>query len=209
MLRLLSVGFVFRGIAVVADALLRRHLDFRRQVLIESASYVIGYGVVAVALASVQYGVWSLVWGGLVQIAIASIARLATVRHTIVPQLAWRRLADLLGFGFGTAASACVNYLALNGDYFVVGQLMGTFNLGLYTRAYGLMNLPQAHAAGLMSGVMFPAFAEAQGNRSRVRAGFLAEAKRRPETVYVLDAMPSVEEVHRQICRLVVERFGA
>jgi dTMP kinase len=43
----------------------------------------------------------------------------------------------------------------------------------------------------------------------RVRAGFLAEAKRRPETVYVLDAMPSVEEVHRQICRLVVERFGA
>lgn len=42
----------------------------------------------------------------------------------------------------------------------------------------------------------------------RVREGFLTEASRRPERIRVLDAGPSVEDVHRQISRLVAERFG-
>jgi PST family polysaccharide transporter len=172
-LRALSAGFVFRGAAVVAQALLRRHLDFRRQVLIETASYTLGYGGVAVSLALLGYGVWSLVWGSLAQTLIASIAQLAVVRHSIRPLLAPRELEDLLGFGLGAAVSACVNYIALNADYFVIGRLMGAFNLGLYSRAYGLMNLPQTYAAGVMSVVMFPALAQVQGEPARVRSGYL------------------------------------
>jgi O-antigen/teichoic acid export membrane protein len=172
-LRVLSAGFVFRGVSVVAQALLRRHLDFRRQVLIETASSTLGYGGVALSLALLGHGVWSLVWGGLAQTLIASIAQLAVVRHPIRPLLAPRELEDLLGFGLGAAVSGCVNYVALNGDYFVVGRLMGAFNLGLYSRAYGLMNLPQTYAAGVMSGVMFPAFALVQREPARVRSGYL------------------------------------
>jgi len=172
-LRVLSAGFAIRGTAVVADALLRRHLDFRRQVLIETASFVLGYGGVAVSLALLGHGVWSLVWGGLLQTLLWSGAQLVVVRHQVRPLLAWRELEDLLGFGGAAAVSACVNYVALNGDYFVIGRLMGAFNLGLYTRAYGLMNLPHTYAAGVMSSVMFPAFAEVQGEPARVRSGYL------------------------------------
>jgi O-antigen/teichoic acid export membrane protein len=35
------------------------------------------------------------------------------------------------------------------------------------------MNLPQTHAAGVMSVVMFPAFAQVQGEPARVRSGYL------------------------------------
>src|SRR5262249_10463642 len=84
-----------------------------------------------------------------------------------------RELRDLLGFGLGATASACVNYVALNGDYFLIGRLMGAFNLGLYTRAYGLMNLPHSYASGVMSGVMFPAFAHMRQEPARVRSGYL------------------------------------
>jgi PST family polysaccharide transporter len=158
---------------VVAEALLRRNLDFRRQFLIETTSYVLGYGGVAVGLALLGHGVWSLVWGGLVQTLISSSAQLAVVRHPIRPLFAASELQELLGFGLGAAASACVNYVALNGDYFVIGRLMGAFDLGLYTRAYGLMNLPHTYAAGVMSGVMFPAFAQVQGEPARVRSAYL------------------------------------
>jgi dTMP kinase len=41
----------------------------------------------------------------------------------------------------------------------------------------------------------------------RVRDGFLTEARRRPENIHVLDASPPLDEVHRQVCRLVAERF--
>jgi PST family polysaccharide transporter len=172
-LRLLSAGIALRGTAVVAEALLRRHLDFRRLFLIETVSALVGYGGVAVSLALLGYGVWSLVWGGLVQALISSAAQLAVVRHPIRPLLARRELEDLLGFGLGAAVSGCVNYVALNGDYFLIGRLMGASNLGLYSRAYGLMNLPQTYAAGVMSSVLFPAFAQVQEEPARVRSAYL------------------------------------
>jgi len=172
-LRLLSLGIALRGTAVVADALLRRHLDFRRGFFIDTASYALGFGGVAVTLALRGFGVWSLVLGSLVQTLTASIALLATVRHPVRPLLARRELEDLLGFGLPAAISGSVNYLALNGDYFVVGRLMGAVNLGLYVRAYGLMNLPQTYAAAVMSSVLFPAIAAVQAEPARVRSGYL------------------------------------
>jgi PST family polysaccharide transporter len=172
-LRLLSAGIALRGAAVVAEALLRRHLDFRRPFLIDTVSALVGYGGVAVSLALRGYGVWSLVWGGLVQTLISSTAQLAVVRHPVRPLLARRELQDLLGFGLGAAVSGCVNYVALNGDNFLIGRLMGASSLGLYGRAYGLMNLPQTYAAGVMSSVMFPAFAQVQGEPARVRSAYL------------------------------------
>ena len=172
-LRVLSVGFAIRGTAVVAEALLRRHLDFRRHVLIETASYVLGYGGVGVSLALLGHGVWSLVWGGLVQALLSSVAQLAVVRHPVRPLLTVRELTELLSFGVGATLSSCVNYVARNGDYFVVGRSMGAASLGLYSRAYGLMNLPHTYAANVMSRVMFPAFAQVQGERVRLLRAYL------------------------------------
>jgi PST family polysaccharide transporter len=66
-----------------------------------------------------------------------------------------------------------VNYVALNGDNFIVGRSIGSASLGLYNRAYLLMNLPFTYAASVMSSVLFPAFAEVQGDSARLRRGYL------------------------------------
>jgi PST family polysaccharide transporter len=172
-LRVLAVGVACRGIAAVAEALLHRQLDFRRLFFIESISHVLGYGGVAVTLALLGYGSWSLVWGSLVQTIGASVAQLAVVRHSLRPLVGRRPLADLVRFGFGEATSGWVNYIALNGDNFVVGRWMGVTSLGLYSRAYALMNLPFTYAARVMSSVMFPALAHVQQQPDRMRRGYL------------------------------------
>ena len=176
-LRVLSARFVFCGAAAVAEAMLRRQLNFRQLFFIDTFSYVLGYGTVAVTLALLGYGVWSLVWGSLVQALIASAAQLAAGRHSIRPLLVRRDLTDLLHFGFGSTVSRCVNYLALNGDNFVVGRWIGPASLGAYGRAYGLMSLPHSYAAKVMSAAMFPAFAQLQGEPARVRRGYLLLTK--------------------------------
>jgi O-antigen/teichoic acid export membrane protein len=172
-LRVLAIGFAVGGTAVVAGALLRRQLDFKTQFFIDTTSYVLGYGGVAVTLALTGQGVWSLVWGGLAQTLLASCAQLAVTRHSIRPLLARRELRELLHFGFGASVNACVNYVALNADSFVVGRWIGATGLGLYNRAYGLMNLPYTYAASVMSSVLFPAFAQVQRESARVRGAFL------------------------------------
>ena len=87
-LRVLAVEFAIGGTTVVAGALLRRRLDFRRHVSIETASTVIGYGAVSVTLALLGFGVWSLVWGALMHSAIATLLFFAVSQHATCP--CWR-----------------------------------------------------------------------------------------------------------------------
>lgn len=134
-LRGLAPGFALGGIAVVAGALLRRRIDFKRPALIESASYVIGYGGVSIGLALLGYGVWSLVWGSLCQSLLSCVSLLIASRHSLRPLLARRELADLLHFGMGAWVSGLVNYVALNVDNVVVARWLGATSLGLYGRA--------------------------------------------------------------------------
>jgi O-antigen/teichoic acid export membrane protein len=171
--RILSVTFCIRAISVVADALLQRRLDFRRQFYIDSVSYLVGYGAVGVSLALAKWGVWSLVWGSLIQASLASVWRVCAVRPPMRPLLGEHELKDLLPFGVGATANAIVNSLARNGDNFVVGRWNGPASLGLYSRAYALMNLPHAYGISAMSGVLFPALAQVQREPARVRRGYL------------------------------------
>ncbi len=172
LMRVLALGFVFRGGAVVADALMRRQLEFRRQSLIEAGSAVAGFGL-ALGLALSGYGVWSLAWGVLLQGALTSMTQVAVMRHPVAPLLAGRELRDLFGFGLAAHLSSCMNYIALNGDNFVVGRLIGAASLGLYSRAYSLMNLPVVFAARVMSRVLFPVFAQVKHDPERLRRGYL------------------------------------
>ena len=83
------------------------------------------------------------------------------------------RSRDLLPVGVGAALSGCVNSIALNGDNFIIGRTLGAASLGLYGRAYTLMTLPFTYTAGVLSGVLFPAFARMHDDPARLRRGFL------------------------------------
>lgn len=169
----LSSLVVVQSLSVVAVALLRRQLDFKRQFLIESGTFVVGYAGVAVTLAALGYGVWSLVAGSLLQACLASAALVATARHAMRPLLGTQELRDLLYFGTGSTLSLFGNYIALNGDNFVVGRWMGTTSLGLYSRAYNLMNLSHTYAAAVISSVLLPAFSQVQTEPERLRRAYL------------------------------------
>jgi PST family polysaccharide transporter len=176
-LRLLVVGFALQGVAVVSTALLRRDLDFKKQFFIDTASYILGYGGVAIGMALRGYGVWSLAWGTVAQLSIAGLARLLVVRHPTSPLFAPRELGELLTFGLGSAGVSVVSYVALNGDNYVVGRWIGAANLGLYGRAYALMNTPYLYAANVMSGVLFPAFSRVQNEPARLRRAYLVATR--------------------------------
>jgi len=172
-MKLLALGFAMQSLSGVSAALLRRHLDFRRLFFIDVGGSLLGYGGVAVALALLGYGVWSLAWANLVQSAVRSAALLISMRHPMRPLLGRAELRGLLHFGVGGTAVVAVNYFALNGDNFVVGRWSGAESLGLYARAYTLMNLPFTHVSNVMSSVLFPALAKVQHDPVRLRRAYL------------------------------------
>jgi PST family polysaccharide transporter len=153
--------------------MLRRRLDYRLPFFIAIVSYVGGYATVAIGLAVAGFGVWSLVYASLTQSVLSLVAHLVLAPHPLRPSFDRAALAPLLHFGVGTSMSEWMNYIARNGDNFVVGRMLGVESLGLYARAYSLMSLPFTYTTSVMSAVLFPSLSRLQDDQPRLQRAHL------------------------------------
>jgi len=173
-LQLLSVSFLFNAGALVPDSLLWRRMHMKALGLAEISSYVTGFGVVGISLAFLGFGIWSLAWAVVVQSGVRTVSLFWLARQSPVPSLGKRELQDVLGFGLGVSLTKLFNFAATKGDYVIVGRWLGGETLGLYERAYRLMEMPATYFAGVVARLLFPALSEVQDDRSRLQRGFQA-----------------------------------
>lgn len=173
-LRVYSIVFVISGFSNTAGALARRELDFRTLFFVNIVSYVFGHAAVAITLAVLGYGVWSLVAGRMGLQIVQAVLLFRWVRHSVRPVFAPAETRQLMGFGTGNALSELLQYLARNGDKFVVGRWLGGAGpMGLYNRAYQQMRLASDNLGQLLIAVLFPTFAQLQDDKRRFGVAFL------------------------------------
>ena len=172
-LRAESPLFILTAAGSVARALLRRRLDFRRLFMIDVGSYLGGYALVAVTLAGLGFGVWSLVLGALAQAFVGSTLALTLAPHPVRPLLVIGESRQLVGYGGADTLNSLVGYGGRSADTLVIGRWLGTAELGLYTRAFSLFAVPLSYLGTAMTSVLFPAMSEIQGDVRRSRSGYL------------------------------------
>jgi PST family polysaccharide transporter len=168
-LAVLSLNYLVRTLGLCPSALLRRDMKFAAL----AAGTVVDATVklaTAVSLAWNGYGVWSLVYAELVGGVAAKIVLIYASGWR--PGLGATRLAfrELFGFGMGVSLRDTFTYIAENIDNFVAGKLLGPASLGLYEKAYNLMDLPVKELSARMTGVLFPAFSRIQDEAGRLKA---------------------------------------
>ena len=172
-IRVLSVLFLIRGIILVPRSLLQRELRFSKLARSEVISYGLGYGVVGIALAFLGYGYWALVWASIVEASLLCIQFLFLQPYPKKLRIYWTALRELLSFGVGISVGRVGNYLAMKGDYLIVGRFMGVAPLGIYSRAYELMAVPVGLFQQVVDRALFPAVAIVQGDHERLSRGYL------------------------------------
>jgi O-antigen/teichoic acid export membrane protein len=165
--------FVLTALGTTARALLHRRLDFRRLFLVEVGGYVGGYAVIAVPLAALGFGVWSLVIGILTQAGLTSGLALVLSPHSLTPLLAARESRELLSYGGVTTLNGAVGYWSRSADSLVVGRMLGTVELGLYNRAFNVITVPLSYLGSALTGVLFPVMAEVRSDQRRLRSAYL------------------------------------
>lgn len=132
-LRLLGVTFLFEGPVNVGVGLLRRQLRFRELSEITVATYVLGYLVVAIGVALLGAGVWSLVVGALVSSGSQMVWQYALLRHPIRPALRREPYREVCGYGMRLTGAHILDHVGGNLDTFTVGRF-GTAVVGQYSR---------------------------------------------------------------------------
>lgn len=175
-LMLFSLAFFIQSFGTTHLALLRKELAFKRITSIEVMTVFFSKSI-AIVMAFSGYGVWSLV---VPEVMITPFKSLAFwIANPWRPDLKlntkyWR---DIFRFGFNYLGADLTRYLSINGDYLIIGKMLGERSLGLYTFAYNIANVPFHGITSIATSVAFPAFSKLQNDLSRFRIVFLKMTK--------------------------------
>ncbi|WP_316791761.1 lipopolysaccharide biosynthesis protein [Pedobacter frigoris] len=157
-LRVYALDFILNAFFGVQNARLTKEMNFKIQMKIQIPSVFIG-GLLGVFLALRGYGVWSLVWMGLFQ------SFLSTVMHWIysgwLPDLIFSRKCFKRHFHFGykMTLTGLLEILYKNIYVLIIGKSYSAAQLGFYSRAESVSQLPVGNIAAVINKVTYPMFA--------------------------------------------------
>src|ERR1700712_3876392 len=154
----LGTTFLFRSMGIVRAGVLSKGLQFGYLGKVVLVNMIINISL-TILMAVAGAGYWSLIVPQIV-VAILPIFQYERKVHLgfkLYPskyvRVAVRRtrsvVGNLIGFNF-------VNYWSRNSDNLLVGKMYGTADLGIYSRAYSLLQFPLSLITGVMSTVLYP-----------------------------------------------------
>jgi O-antigen/teichoic acid export membrane protein len=168
----LAAGFLLNAAGVQHSALLSRQLRFTTLAAIEVTA-LMSSSLVGVGMAFLGYGYWSLVGMTITSPAVSTIC--AWFATSWMP--AWPRreaeLGSMMRFGGTLTLNGVVVYLAYNLDKVLLGRYWGADAVGLYGRAFNIINIPTANLNDSVGGVAFAALSRLQNDLARFRSYFL------------------------------------
>ncbi len=175
-LRVLALIMVIGSFGQVPYVLLAKELDFRRRA---APDLIAGFGgsVLSIALALSGFGVWSLVYGQLLESGLraASVWWVCPWRPRF--RFRWDLARDLFGYGKHIISARVLIFFITNIDDAFVGKLNGDAALGFYGLAYKISNLPATQITRLINQVMFPAFSRMRGQLAEVRRTYFTAVR--------------------------------
>ena len=154
MLRWLALACVLTSASGTALCLLQRELDFRALGLIQLAGYAIGYLGTGLPLALAGWGADALALACVVQAAVVLAGCWWHRPHPLRPLLRAPTRNQALNTGRTVFTTNLVNWLLSNLDRLIIGRLLHTHAVGLYTLAWNLAQIPVT----LMVGALQPTF---------------------------------------------------
>lgn len=173
LLQWLALACLLTAASGTAVCLLQRELDFRGLGLIQLVAYAAGYLGCGVPLALAGWGAQALAIACVVQAGTALVLAWQRRPHPLALLLRHANAGQAIGMGGTVFVTNLVNWLLANLDRLVIGRLLNTHAVGLYTQAWNFAQIPVT----LLVGALQPAFL-ASGARLAAEPAQLARAWR-------------------------------
>lgn len=174
-LRWLSGLILLNGVYLIPEALLSKELLFR-QVSTARIISVLVYNGVAVLLAFLGFGLWSLVYAELAR-ALSRLVAVCVASPSwdwLIPRSwDWKALKGLLRYGIQSTGGGFLSYFNTNWDDWLVGRLIGSTALGFYSKAYDISNRGIVNLNIAVNSVFFPSYAKIQDDKERLSRIYL------------------------------------
>jgi O-antigen/teichoic acid export membrane protein len=164
----LSLTLIINAFAITQNHLLARELRFKTLALISIPSALLA-GVVGIAMALLQSGIWSLVGHRIAHRLLRTVLLWMTSSMRPRLGLSLASLRAMIPFGSGLLASEVVRQIFDNLYTLVIGRFYSAADLGFYSRANAFQYTPTTLLCGIANRVLFPVFSSIQDQNERLR----------------------------------------
>lgn len=166
-----AFNFVFSGLTIQHQALIRRQMRFGVFAWIMILSTTFGF-VVAIVLALRGYGYWALVWKELARYVFFTIGSWLFCSWRPGRPVRNSGVKSMLKFGRDITGFNIIYFLSNNIDSILIGKFCGAIPLGLYSRAQQLVTMPASQLQYPISYVPMPALSRLQNDPIRYQRYF-------------------------------------
>lgn len=170
--RALGIAMLFQVMMTIPVAWLQREHQLHHVAIADILSVTLA-AIVSITAALLGAGVWALI---LQHITLAGTKFTTIFFFAKLPlsmNFRWAEIAPMMGFSTRLTSSSLVSYFNTQTDTILVGRYLGTDAVGLYSRAYQLMQLPVQVIAHGMAFAAYPAMARVTHDREWLSALYL------------------------------------
>lgn len=179
----LSLSLLLRPFVVIHIVNITRELDFKRIVLPRNVSRFTA-GVIAIAMALMGFGVWSLVFQGITTNFLLIIIYSFISKWRPKFQFSKESFKKIFSFGVFTSGTGIFNYLTNNIDYLLIGKFLGAQQLGLYTLGYNVTYVVRGQIMKVVNSVFYPVYSKLQDDLVAVKKYYFKVIKYNCVVIY-------------------------
>lgn len=167
--RVYSLSFIIQAFGSIQGTRFVKHLNFKAGTTAAMTATLVA-AIVGVTLAYLDFGVMSLVWMAIANTFVNST--MLWFQSSWKPSLIFDKAKFKKHFAFGSrmAASGLLDTLFNNAYTLLIGKFFSATQLGFYTRANSLKQLPVSTFGSILNKVTFPLFAEIKNDDVRLRS---------------------------------------
>lgn len=166
--RVYGITFIINAFSTIQLTRLTQMLDFKTQMKV-SVPALIGGGALGITLAYMGFGVWSLVWMRVFQSFLNSLQLWIVSKWKPSFIFNVEKFKYHFNFGYKLLLSGLLDTVFTNIYTVVIGKLFAPAQLGFYTRANSVVQLPVENISGALNKVTYPLFASIKDDNERLK----------------------------------------
>jgi len=163
LIRVYGLTFIISAFGTVQNTILTRELKFKKQALITFPALFIG-GIVAIAMAYKNFGVWSLAGLAITNAFFTSLFLWLSSKWHPVFVFNKKKFHQHFHYGYKLTVSGILDIIFTNIYQIIIGRFYTAALVGYYARANSLMMLPVSNVSGALNRVIFPIFSKVQND---------------------------------------------
>ena len=168
LIEILSISIVFNSVGMIQRTLFKKKLDYKSISKVSIVSTFLS-GLFGIYFAFEGYGVWSLVYYVIAEKLFRSLFFFYVSDWRPSITFSFKSLRSMLGYGSKLMFAGLLDVLFNNIYLLIIGKFFSVTDLGYYSRARSIQQLPAENLSGVINRVTFPLFSHLQNDNDRLK----------------------------------------